>query len=323
MKSVIEQSLLEKIKSIHFSIVKNVTSNLSSDFSPIISNTHNHKEVGDVSYDIDVKAEKIIISKLKELEGQFAVTLTMEGMGTKKITESETAVHIIFDPIDGTREIMYDKRSAWILTGISLADNPTLDSIEIAVQTEIPVSKQTNFSYLYAIKGKGAFEEIYHKDTFELVEMKRRIHSPSIQDLEDGYICFPNPFPGIKLAIAERYERFFNLAFPPPNTRDAFIFSDEYLSTGGQIYLLATGQYRIVADIREYVQHEQISLCCHPYDLCTALIATEAEVVITDLNKTPLAYPFDTTTNCNWVGFTSRELYDKYQEILFHAILFG
>ena len=65
-------------------------------------------------------------------------------------------------------------------------------------------------------------------------------------------------------------------------------FEDQYLSTGGQLYELMMGQDRFQVDLRPLLRsllHDrglQNLLCCHPYDLCTELIAREAGVLIAD-----------------------------------------
>ncbi|HZC78990.1 MAG TPA: inositol monophosphatase, partial [Ktedonobacterales bacterium] len=58
--------------------------------------------------------------------------------------EEDAEVRILMDPIDGTRPYMYQKRSAWILTGIApnRGRETSLADIELAVQTEIPLVKQ-------------------------------------------------------------------------------------------------------------------------------------------------------------------------------------
>jgi len=317
--------LLAIIKEIHFAIVKEISGNFSDGSSAPPHIAHEETELsGDVSYDIDVKAEDIILSKLAALEGHYTITLVMEGLGKKTITTGGIAVTVIFDPIDGTREIMYDKRSAWILTGISFSENPTLNDIAAAVQTEIPVSKQQYFSFLSAVKGGGAYEEIYHKETLARVSGngsgRKRLAAKNHRDLEDGFVCFPHPFPGVIGQIARKYEQFCKSVLPEISKSQAPIFSDEYLSTGGQIYLLAVGTYRLVADIRGYLQHETVSLCCHPYDLCTALIAQEAGARIVNLENNALDYPLDTTTNCSWAGFANNFLYERYHEPLFTVL---
>ena len=47
---------------------------------------------------------------------------------------------MLADPIDGTRCLMYQKRSGWILTGIApnRGEGTVLADIELAVQTEFP-----------------------------------------------------------------------------------------------------------------------------------------------------------------------------------------
>jgi hypothetical protein len=57
------------------------------------------------------------------------------------------------DPIDGTRGLMYQKRSGWILTGIApyRGGAETLGDICLAVQTELPLVKQHLCAELAAI----------------------------------------------------------------------------------------------------------------------------------------------------------------------------
>ena len=65
---------------------------------------------------------------------------------------------IIVDPIDGTRGLMYQKRSAWVLTGVApnRGADTSLRDIVLAVQTEIPLVKQHLSDQMWALKGEGA-----------------------------------------------------------------------------------------------------------------------------------------------------------------------
>jgi hypothetical protein len=56
--------------------------------------------------------------------------------------------------------------------------------------------------------------------------------------------------------------------------------------------------------------------CCHPYDVCTKLIAEEAGVVITDAVGGPLEVPLDTETNVAWVGYANRHLQAQIEPVL-------
>ena len=63
--------------------------------------------------------------------------------------------------------------------------------------------------------------------------------------------------------------------------------------TGGQLYELIAGHDRFVADIRPLMDAclarsgQALGICCHPYDLCTELIARELGVIVTDAYGAP------------------------------------
>jgi hypothetical protein len=102
----------------------------------------------------------------------------------------------------------------------------------------------------------------------------------------------------------------------------AIVFSDQYISSAGQLYLLASGKYRFVADLRGVIgtkkalNGEAFSLCCHPYDLSSFLIFTEAGGILTDTNGALLSYPLDLETNCSWLAYSNEELRSALEPVL-------
>lgn len=52
----------------------------------------------------------------------------------------------------------------------------------------------------------------------------------------------------------------------------------------------------------------QSGLCCHPYDLCTELIAREAGVLVTDEAGLPLRAPFELEADVAWAGYANARL---------------
>ena len=75
-------------------------------------------------------------------------------------------VAVIVDPIDGTRGLMYQKRPAWILTGVApAAPTTSLSDIVLAVQTEIPLVKQHLCDQLWAVRGQGAVARRHNRLT--------------------------------------------------------------------------------------------------------------------------------------------------------------
>src|SRR5439155_1270609 len=69
--------------------------------------------------------------------------------------ETDCRWRLLVDPIDGTRGLMYQKRSAWILTGVApnRGTATRLRDIVLAVQTEIPLVKQHLSDQLWALRG--------------------------------------------------------------------------------------------------------------------------------------------------------------------------
>ena len=123
----------------------------------------------DTIYAIDAAVDPILEEFCRDYARRQPLVLVAEGLegdggreGVKVFPEGtreeDAAIRLIVDPIDGTRGIMYDKRSAWALAGVAPNKGPgtRLRDVEVAVMTELPTSKMTQTDVLWAIKGKGA-----------------------------------------------------------------------------------------------------------------------------------------------------------------------
>ncbi len=62
------------------------------------------------------------------------------------------------------------------------------------------------------------------------------------------------------------------------------------------------------------------SLCCHPYDLCTELIARECGVVVTDERGAPLDAPLNVEADVSWVGYANAGLRATVEPVLQAAL---
>ena len=102
------------------------------------------------------------------------------------------------------------------------------------------------------------------------------------------------------------------------------VFDDQYISTGGQLFELIAGHDRMLGDIRPLAYAKlgfsSATLCCHPYDICTALIAQEAGCVVEAPDGRALRAPLDTTTPVAWMGYANPQLARKVRPILRHII---
>jgi hypothetical protein len=208
---------------------------------------------------------------------------------------------------------MYSKRSAWALLGIAPAPRlgkawPTLAEITLALQAELPTPRAALADTLWAAAGHGARGE-----TLDLRDGSVTPFTPrpsGAATLAGGFAGFAKYFPGVKALTAAIEEDFFRDVLGPPPETAPQVFDDQYISSGGQLYELMVGHDRFVADIRPLFAARGLaaSLCAHPYDLCTELIAREAGVEVCDPFGAPLAAPLDTETPVAWVGYANAAL---------------
>ena len=118
-------------------------------------------------------------------------------------------------------------------------------------------------------------------------------------------------FPGARDVLAAIDDEVASVVLGPPVKGKAACFEDQYISTGGQLYELMIGHDRYVADLRPLLEGVLADrglphpLCCHPYDLCTILIAEELGLSITDPTGAPLDAPLD-LDDATWRGSATR-----------------
>lgn len=270
----------------------------------------------DTIYGIDKVSEHAVLAWFgKNWPRDRPVELVMEGLEGAAVTfprgtpVMRTVFKCILDPIDGTRGLMYDKRSAWSLAALApqRGEKTNLGDIVVAAMTELPTSKAGLADQLSVVKGAGV-----HADRIDLRTGRRTKFTPRpsrATDLAHGFASFAKFFPPGKVWLAEREAKLWRDLGDSPD-----IFDDQYLSTGGQLYELLMGHDRFVADLRPLAFAElrlREALTCHPYDICTALIAQELGCVVTAPDGQPLRVALDTTSPVAWAGYASRALARK------------
>jgi hypothetical protein len=283
---------------------------------------------GDTLYRLDEHGEQTLLTFCEQWGADLPLLLVAEGLeGGARVFPAGTAPEhvgftLIVDPIDGTRGLMYGKRSAWALFGIAPAPgadgwHPTLAAISVALQAELPTTRAALADVLWAARGAGTQAETHDLRTGTLRPfVPRPSRAPS---LDGGFAAISKFFPGAKAAAAALEEQLYREVLGPPISASPQVFDDEYISSGGQFYELMVGHDRFLADLRPLLHDpaEPIArLCCHPYDVCTALIAQEAGVIVTDPWGQPLAAPLDTETSVAWVGYANATLQRSIEPIL-------
>ena len=84
------------------------------------------------------------------------------------------------------------------------------------------------------------------------------------------------------------------------------------------------GHDRFVADLRPLFERRKgtsgPALCCHPYDLCTELIARELGVIVTDERGQALDAPLDVTSDVTWAGYANTRIRQLIEPLLQQAL---
>lgn len=281
-------------------------------------------DAGDTIYRIDRVAEALLVDGLSAAALEEPLLLLAEGLPPEGVplprgaTEPECRWRILIDPIDGTRGLMYQKRSAWVLTGVApnRGSATRLSDVVLAVQTEIPLLKQHLADQLWAMRGSGVEARRLNRLNGEVEALA--LHPSRAASLAHGFASVVRFFPGargwlgaVDDAIAKRLD-------PNPRAGKAQSFEDQYASTGGQLYELMSGHDRLLADLRPLTGPN--ALCCHPYDLCTSLIAEELGVILTDARGHPLDAPFDLTADVAWIGYANPALRSLVEPALLAAL---
>jgi fructose-1,6-bisphosphatase/inositol monophosphatase family enzyme len=326
-----ELALLDQLRAIHEAIRDEVVAACTRSSSEELA-ASTGKEGGDVIYAVDRLSERVLLERFATLAQEWPCLLIAEGLGRdgrrllpRGIREQDAEIVVLVDPIDGTRGLMYQKRSAWVLTGVAPYRSAGLEltDIRLAVQTEIPLVKQHLSDAAWAVAGAGATAERYDRVAGRRAPLALR---PSQETtIDHGFGGLAKFFSGtrgelgaIDDAVVARLLGAAGRIGPGDEVghgdSDALVFDDQYISSGGQLYELMAGHDRWIADVRPLLlpglraRGLPSPLCAHPYDLASELVAREAGVVVSDPSGRPLAAPLDVTTDVAWVGFANRHL---------------
>ena len=273
----------------------------------------------DTIYFVDRLSEEALLEWFEEHWPKASpVELVMEGLEGDAVTfprntpVTRTKWKCILDPIDGTRGLMYDKRAAFTLAAVApqRGGQTNLADIVVAAMTELPTSKQDRADQVSAVKRGGVVAE-----THDLTRGTRKRWAPRPScavDFEHGFASLARFFPEGKTLLATIEEALWRELGVLGKNGGQLVFDDQYICTGGQLFELIVGHDRMLGDLRPLAYAKlglsSAALCCHPYDICSALIAREAGCVIESPDGTPLRAPLDTTTPVSWMGYASPKL---------------
>lgn len=266
---------------------------------------------GDTAFAIDRVSEQ----RLLELVADLPVRLVAEGVRPQ---ERHAEWTLLADPLDGTRPLAHQKRSAWVLLGATRGQ--TLGELEVSVAVEVPTVKAGLADVLAAVRGHGT--------TAERVDLRSGTRGPlpvrpsGAPSIEQGYGSVARYFPGAREELAAIDDAVHRRILGPARPGKAQAFEDQYC-TGGTLVELAIGHDRWAADLRPLLGASggpSAGICAHPYDLAGWLLAADAGVHVVRPDGRALDAPLDLTSDVAWAAYANDDIRALVEPVL-HAVL--
>jgi fructose-1,6-bisphosphatase/inositol monophosphatase family enzyme len=276
---------------------------------------------GDLAYALDDVADEPLSEYAMRLGARHPTTLIAEGPGERRAGAGAAGapLRVLIDPVDGTRSLMHDMRTAWALTGLAPDKGPAtrLADVVVAVQTELPTTTTGIYHVLSAVRGRGAVIARHDARTGAELERRPLRASPGVR-IDNGYLCFTRFLAVERPLVAQLEAEFLARAIETHDLDPRLLYDDQYLCSAGQLFLVATGRYRMLADLRGWLHRTRglQNFTAKPYDLATLLIWREAGVPVLDEHFAPLDAPMDTESKLSVIAFANEALRVKLESEL-------
>ncbi|MSR74226.1 MAG: inositol monophosphatase [Planctomycetes bacterium] len=279
--------------------------------------------VSDLQYGIDRFSETGLVEAVQ----QHCATLGPLRLMSEGLPAAGIAIGVgtprwllILDPIDGTRGLMHDKRSAFFLAGLAPANDARLSTLRHAVMLELPTTR-SELSDILAADAGGPL----HAWTDDLRSGVCTPFAPKpsqATDLRHGFASVVRFFSGAAERLGAFHDALLVALHPSDAQARQDAFEDQYISNGGQMHALITGRDRFIADLRPLAAAATgVPLrCAHPYDLLGVLVARAAGVEITAPSGAPIDAPLDLTTPVAWIGYANAALRSNVEPAVQHAL---
>jgi len=296
---------------------------------PAVWSRTERDDAGDTIFGIDAAIETTLLEHCAAWGESQHFTLLAEGLPPEGVEFGKAGrggppFRLLVDPIDGTRGLMFDKRSAWSLAGVAPDRGAAtrLEDVQIAVMTELPTTRQASADVLWAVvKGGARGERI---DLRSGAARPIAVVPSQATSLRHGFATVSAFFQGGKELLARLDEAILQRVVGSWNPEKAEVYTDQYICSGGQLAEVALGRDRFVMDVRPML-HRKLgvtsSLACRPYDLAAWLVAAEAGCVVRDPLGAPLRAPLDVTTNVGFACYANAQLAERMIPIVRDEVL--
>ena len=254
-------------------------------------------EGGDDVFGVDARADEVLLAELDaRCAARWPGTVVIEGFDDPQPVGDPTGPwRYLVDPVDGSRGLLAELRSAWVLLGAGRAAT-TLEDLEVGVAVELPTPR--------AALGRVARADRTGHLVVEDDDLVGRAAPQAVQlrpraggDLARTFVTVVRLAPGGHGPIG---------AWADGHLAGLEVYDDLYPCTGGQMMAVASGSTAAVLDPRPVLHLG--SLASHPYDLAALVLVRAAGVVVEALPPGPLDVPLDTDTPVAWAAYANAEV---------------
>ncbi|MDY6773932.1 MAG: hypothetical protein SVS85_01930, partial [Candidatus Nanohaloarchaea archaeon] len=213
---------------------------------------------------------------------------------------------LITDTVDGSRLLGAGLSGAYSMAAVTpVTESPTLEDVEIAVQTELPAPRHTTGEQFLWRKDEGL-----NSRRFPGSEEFSQVKSGSRSSRDTELMSYVPPFQGPS-PVADQVQAAVEPQLEPELTPDL------RNSSGGQLANVALGLYGFVVDARPLegeIREKPVVRTAKPYDVCTYRAFASQEARFYSILPYKGSYklqegipaPLDIETPVGWIGYASK-----------------
>lgn len=291
-----------------------VRSGAAADLARVVS-----QGAGDQTYAIDQPTEEVLSVWLEEQARRTPLSILTEDAGWRHMGPGPQGARelagfdhggprIVVDPIDGTRNLMTDLRSAFSVVALAGpgASAPRQADVKLGLLAEIPTTRAASWRRLHAVRGGQCWWEEHALLPGFPTAPAQRIQVDQKVRVDHAYFPFFKYMADLRAPIASIEAAFLARLAAHEGADIRNCYDDQYISNAGQLVQLIEGRYRMIADLRAWLAQlrGQPTLTTKPYDIAGALICAQAAgCCVLDPLGAELDFPLDTSTPLSFVGW--------------------
>ncbi len=280
---------------------------------------------GDVTFGLDLPSEELLTGWLVDRARTGPISVLTEDSGWRHMGPNPSGApdaepvtlsgfdhggpRIAFDPVDGTRNLMTNLRSAWTVVSFAPPGScmPRCSDLTGGIVAELPTSRARTRTILVSERGKPCHLE--ERDLLtSVVTAERELVVDTDNRVDHGYFPFFRYMHDLRPAIAQMEADFLARLESIESADVRNCYDDQYICSAGQLIMLAMGTYRFVVDPRALLAERRgrPTITTKPYDIGGAVLcAQSAGCIITAPDGSALDFDIDTHSPISFVGYAN------------------